>query len=198
MDPRRRVDPDAEILSERAAAHLLARASELDAAREMGTQVAELRVAAAEAGISDIAFNAALVELRNAAQVQAQAPESSPPARWRPRRWGLTGAVATLMALGALWASRRVVPADAAPIPMVEEVLLLRCLSAEEAVELLRPVLAASPNTLVKSRKDAPRVLNVRTTPVEMEKVRAAIAGLDGTSPSACTPQPASAETPRG
>ena len=196
MDPRRRVDPDAEILSEREAAHLLARASELDAARQRGARVAELRAAADEAGISNVAFNAALLEMRNAGQVQA--PEGSRPAGRRPRRWGLTAALATLLAIGALYATRRSLPADAAPGPMVEEVLRLRCLSAEEALALLRPVLAANPNTLVTSRRDAPRVLDVRATPAEMERVRAAIAEYENSAQSSCTPQIGSPVTPPG
>ncbi len=53
-------DRDPEVLSEPAAARLLARASELDELRRAGTSVADLRAAAAEAGISAPAFDAAL------------------------------------------------------------------------------------------------------------------------------------------
>ncbi|HYW30940.1 MAG TPA: hypothetical protein VE869_05480 [Gemmatimonas sp.] len=51
---------DSEIVSESVAARLLARASELDAARRTGVEVADLRTAAMEAGISAASFEAAL------------------------------------------------------------------------------------------------------------------------------------------
>lgn len=54
-----------EVLPPELASQLLARASELDAA-SFGSTVSELREAAAEAGISASAFEAALVEVENA------------------------------------------------------------------------------------------------------------------------------------
>lgn len=53
---------DAERLPEEAARRLLARASELEAARGAELSVAELREAAGEAGISPAAFEQALAE----------------------------------------------------------------------------------------------------------------------------------------
>jgi hypothetical protein len=55
---------DAERLPEKAARQLLARASELEAARVAEVSVAELREAAREAGIAPGAFEQALAELR--------------------------------------------------------------------------------------------------------------------------------------
>ena len=55
--------PDSGVLPEAAAERLLARASELDAARRRGAAVSDLRAAAEEAGISPQAFDAALAEL---------------------------------------------------------------------------------------------------------------------------------------
>ena len=56
---------DAERLPEDAARRLLARASELEAARGAELSVAELREAAREAGIAPAAFEQALAELRD-------------------------------------------------------------------------------------------------------------------------------------
>lgn len=55
---------DAQRLPEEAARRLLARASELEAARGAELSVAELREAAREAGIAPSAFEQALAELR--------------------------------------------------------------------------------------------------------------------------------------
>jgi len=55
---------DAERLPEKAARQLLARASELEAARVAELSVGELREAAREAGIAPGAFEQALAELR--------------------------------------------------------------------------------------------------------------------------------------
>jgi hypothetical protein len=55
---------DAERLPEEAARRLLARASELEAARVIELSVGELREAAREAGIAPGAFEQALAELR--------------------------------------------------------------------------------------------------------------------------------------
>ena len=81
MQDRRRVEPKLEVLSEPAAARLLARASELDATLAAGATLTDLRTAAAEAGISSGAFDAALAEMR--AAEHAPAPDVTP--RPRPR-----------------------------------------------------------------------------------------------------------------
>ena len=144
MDHRRPVKLDAEVLPDSAAAQLLARASELDAARTAGAAVAELRAAAAEAGISTSAFDAALDELQEAGE--ARVPDVSGQQRRRASRRALVAGVAALIAVGALAVTRIRTPA---PTPMVEEALLLRCLSPGEAAELIRPILDLGMNTIV-------------------------------------------------
>ena len=71
---------DAERLPEEAARRVLARASELEAARGAELSVAELREAAREAGIASGAFEQALAEVR------ARDPATRGPAPTRLRR----------------------------------------------------------------------------------------------------------------
>ena len=79
-DERRKLD----LLSEAARERVLARASEIDAAR--GTRVADLRAAATEAGISAEAFDQALAELESEeGGVAIAAPKAS---RRRRKRGG--------------------------------------------------------------------------------------------------------------
>ncbi|HJU73674.1 MAG TPA: hypothetical protein VJ717_07995 [Gemmatimonadaceae bacterium] len=189
MNKRRPTEPDAEVLREPAASRLLARASELDAAQRAGLTVAELRAAATEAGISPYAFEAALTELRDDGQVPASV--AAPPAR-RPRRWAVFG-LAALMALSTLFFARRVVPveADAAAVPTVEEAFLLRCISTEQAAELVRPLLTLPANTVVHSPR-APQVLTIRATPQQMQNVRVLLDRYEGAGSPSCptTPPP--------
>lgn len=185
MHHRRRVKPDTQVLPEPAAAHLLARASELDAARVASAEVAELRAAAAEAGISTGAFDAALGELQEA---QARVPDVSGHHRRRAQRRALAGGVAALIAVGALALTQVRAPAGAAA-PMVEEALLLRGLSPGEAAELIRPLLDLG--TVVYSPSRAPRVLTIRATPAQIEKVRSVLDQYEGAWSLACAPSPA-------
>lgn len=64
MIPGREPGPNAEVLPDAVASRLLTRASELDAMHADSLNVADLRAAASEAGISEAAFEAALGELR--------------------------------------------------------------------------------------------------------------------------------------
>jgi hypothetical protein len=73
--------------------------------------VGELRAAAAEAGISAPAFDAALKEL----QQSGQAP--LPDARRRPRRLGRRFVLAAASMLGILFGSRMLFPVSAASAP---------------------------------------------------------------------------------
>ncbi len=75
-DPAR----DAERVSEEVARRLLARASELEAARGTELSVAELREVAREAGITSVAFEQALAEFRHGADAHTS------PALARPTR----------------------------------------------------------------------------------------------------------------
>ena len=87
---------EAERLPEEAARRLLARATELEAARSADLSVAELREAAREAGITPGAFEQALAEFRGAHPSSVQAPRS---ARWRrlARLWPAALVLAALL-----------------------------------------------------------------------------------------------------
>ena len=74
-------EPDAVRLSEDAAAMLLARASQLDAATANHVSIAELRQAARTAGIAPEAFEQALAEFRSANAI-ASLPKQSPKRPW--------------------------------------------------------------------------------------------------------------------
>jgi len=159
-------EPDRDIIPQRVAERLLARASVLDATQAAGSTVTALRAAALEAGISEGAFDAALAELRGAEQTGA------PEVRERPRRplrmWAMAAMVVALVAV-----SRLAFPVGAPPTPiaatMVEEPLLLQCLSPAEATELIRPLLPLPDNTIVASRDS--RVLTIRGTPEQIGDV---------------------------
>ena len=166
MQDRRRVEPKLEVLSEPAAARLLARASELDATLAAGATLTDLRTAAAEAGISSGAFDAALAEMR--AAEHAPVPDVTPRPRPR-RRWVLVAGAAALILAAATAVVQRT-PADAAAA-MVDEAILLRCLSTEQAAALVRPLLQLSANRIVIS-PHAPEVLTVRGTPAQITQVR--------------------------
>jgi hypothetical protein len=94
-DPER----DTERLPEEAARQLLKRASELEATRGSEVSVAELRLAAREAGIGNGAFEQALAELR--ARDHAQSSVVVPAqrkglARFRPAALVLGGTLVVL------------------------------------------------------------------------------------------------------
>jgi hypothetical protein len=178
--------PDPELLSEAAAARLLARASELDAAGRAGSEVADLRLAAAEAGISAHAFDAALAELQRAGQ--ARAPDVSAPPRRRRLLWAFATGAAAIMAGGALTVWHDWTPAGP---PMVEEAMLLRCLSPGEAAELVRPHLTLRSNRVVYPAANASRVLTLRATPAQLQQVRSVLAAYEGTGSPACATRPA-------
>lgn len=89
-------EPDAVRLSEDAAAMLLARASQLDAANANHVSIAELRTAARTAGIAPDAFEQALAEFRNASAVVT--PAEQPPRR----RWVSRVVVTTFLILAAI------------------------------------------------------------------------------------------------
>ncbi len=86
---------DAERLPEEAARRLLARASELEAARGTELSIAQLREAAHEAGITPGSFEQALAELRARDTVAVAGPAS-------PKRRGLARFWPAALILGAL------------------------------------------------------------------------------------------------
>jgi len=171
----RRVEPDAEVLSARVAERLLKRASELDAVRNSGTAVAELRAAAAEAGISADAFDAALGELQKADQ--APSPVSAVSTRrWRRLFFGLAGVGAIVLALATIVIPMRsVAPATT---NMVQQTIQLNCLSADKALELIRPLLTDPANTIVRPGNSSSTLI-IRATPEQLQNVRSALAQVD-------------------
>jgi hypothetical protein len=178
-------DSSPERLPESVAARLLTRAAELDAVRTGSTSVAELRVIAREAGISTNAFDAALAELR-----ESQVAE--PVARQRARSGVRTFAVsaAAVFVLFSGWVvSRRVVP-EAAAVQIAEASITLRCLSAAQAAELIRPLLRLEWNTIAFTPARDPNVVRIRGTPAQMDQVRDLLRQRDGAGSSACTVRP--------
>ena len=175
--------PDPELLTPATAERLLGRASELDAARSAGYAVAELRATALEAGISTEAFDAALAEMRTAGNAPAVTVQ-----RKQPRRvlaWVIATVTALLVAVGALGLAREPA-ADIGGPALVEEVVMLRCLSSSEAAEMVRPLLAPGSRTTVSTSERTPRVLTVRGTPAEVREVMLLLDRHEGRGSAAC------------
>jgi hypothetical protein len=189
VQKRFHAEPDTERLPEPAATQLLTRASELDAARAAVFSVADLRAAASEAGISACAFDAALAELQGTGQ--AHVPDVRGQPRRRSRLWAFAAAGVALIAAGALAVSHRAPAGEAAVpgAPMVDEAIVLRCLSPGEAAELIRPLLRLRSNTVVYAPAHAPRVLTVRGTPAQLRHVKAVLEKYEGASSPACAPR---------
>ena len=167
-----RSESEREMLPTQVSERLLARAAELDAALNGGTELAKLRAAALEAGISSSAFDTALEELRGA----GQAPAAQSPRR-RPRVATFVLGVCTLLLAGTM-VSRTVirVPVGAT----VEEAFLLRCLPPGEAAELVRPTRELASNVTILLPAHAPRVLRIRATPEQLAEMRALLEREDG------------------
>ena len=195
MDTRPPSKNNPEILQEQEAARLLARASELDVARESGSAVVDLRAAAVEAGISATAFDAALAEL------QGDRKDPLPHVRKRPRRRSRTRALAAAFALilaGALTIARQQAPAGEATqggAQIVEETILLRCLSPVEAAELIRPLLSGT-NAVVSNPSSAPRLLTVRATPAQLQNVKSVLEKYESAPSATCASPPPATVTP--
>jgi hypothetical protein len=164
--------PDHTVLPEPLASRVLERASELDAAQRTGTRVADLRAAAAEAGISQSAFDAAVKELEREQATSLDDSRKGP--RRRYRIWAL-GAIAATITL-VMWAAFRAIPMGVAAVQaeaaLVEQAVVLRCIPAAEATQLIRPVLNLPGNTIVVT-KGAPRVLTIRATSEQLQQVKA-------------------------
>ena len=184
MYHRRRFERGTDVLPEAAAARLLTRASELDAVREAGVALSELRAAATEAGISPASFEAALAELQHADPAPVPDVTEHPPGR--PLKLILAAALAILIAASTV-AVGRGVPAGASP-PVVEQALVLRCLAADEAAELIRPLLQLPTNRVSASAR-TPRVLTISATPEQIRRVRALLDQYDRTGATACASQ---------
>jgi len=179
-------DTESKVLSEPVAARLLERASELDAARSAGLQVEELRAAATQAGISASAFDAALDELQRTGE-PAVAVENERRPRHRSR-WTLTvGFVAMGAAFLLYGIGRNVAPVEA----VVQRSFPLQCLSLAEAGALIRPILAE--NGVAYAPANAQRVLTVRATQAQIDKVRSVLDQQESAGSPACAVRAGSA-----
>ena len=177
-------DPRIDNLPAAQAARLLERASELDAARRNELTVAELRAAALEAGISAEAFEATLAEMQTA-PAQARPVDDRPQRRGR---WTLSLAAIGIVLVGLVGVSREradVAAAEPALAGMVEESIILQCLTPGEAAVLLRPVLRDGASTVTASRT-APRVLTIRARPAGLEQAKQVLAEHERSGTTAC------------
>jgi hypothetical protein len=177
-DPTR-PPPERELLNSATSRRLLERAAELDAEHRAGSELERLRAAAAEAGISATAFDAALEEMRREA---VQPPEPSPSRRSRKRLVSFATAIAIaipFLLVGALVFRRTVVEPRSTTPELSAQVFTLRCLPAGDAAELIRPLIQDARSAVIVSPGQATRTLRVRTTPEQMERVRALIEQRD-------------------
>jgi beta-lactamase regulating signal transducer with metallopeptidase domain len=112
----------------------------------------------------------------------------------KPQNWEARATCATVLASALIFlACSTDAPraAGGAGAAMVEEPLLLRCLSPGEAAELLGPVLRRDSGMTVTHSAHAPRVLTVRATPAQLRNVKALLEQYEGAGSAACASQPA-------
>ena len=160
---------DRELLSQRAARQLLERAGQIDSE---STSVDTLRAAAREAGISEAAFEAALVEVRGNMAGQAVT---------RPRRSmrGIAfGAIAAVLLMAAIVISRR------ASVPRSEigsHEFTVRCISMQSAADIAH--LTLGPDAQV-SWVNGSRTMRARLSADEFAKLQNALAAAAKDAPS--------------
>jgi hypothetical protein len=75
--------------------------------------------------------------------------------------------------------------------PMAEEAIVLRCLSPDEAADLVRPMLQLRENSIVARAGETSRVLTVRGTPAQLQQVKSLLDQQQVAGSPACTPRPA-------
>jgi len=135
------------VIPEELASRLLARASELDVLRSDDLTIVDLRAAAAEAGISGPAFDAALSELRRTGRVRTS---EDVPHRRNVLRWGTALIAGAALIAGGIFAATRPhasnPPAEARPQQPQQEAVL----GATQAV--IRSADGASPITMAVGR----------------------------------------------
>jgi hypothetical protein len=183
------LDADTKVLSESSAARLLARARELDQLHSAGSTVADLRVAATEAGIAAPAFDAALAELQRGNVTRAPALRD----RARRRVVIVTVMVAVLAVATALVvASRRarITEVGISSPPMLDDAIVLQCLAPAEAAEIIKPLLTLRANQVIVRATDAPRVLSLRATAAQLEQVKARLAPYEVAGSPTCRTRP--------
>ena len=177
----RRSDRDREILPDPVATRVLERASELEALRRAGASVAELRSAALEAGISESAFEEALGEIQRAEA--ADAPDIRRATRSRVRIGAAVAAIVLIVT--GIFVRERVAPAPApAPAAVVEQTFTLRCIPANEAASMLRPILVQSGTISFSMR--IPTELKITGSPEQLRQARSILAEQDVPGSPAC------------
>jgi hypothetical protein len=172
--------PDGELLTQTAARELLERAGQIDSD---STSVDTLRAAAREAGISDAAFEAALVEMRRKMAIPAEPVLP----RWRKRLVLTTVAVAMLLAAAAFVIIPRAV--GSARSGMLEHEILVQCLPMRQAQDIAQTLLVSPGNEVRMSQGS--RVLRVRATAAQVN-------GLQSAYESAAKAQAICDNTPAG
>jgi hypothetical protein len=176
-------NPDRESLPEAMAARLLERASELDAAGAAhNVDVSALRAAAREAGISPRAFDAALAEMREGEATGVTHARAHP----RRRIWTSVAAGALLVATGAFYVAERTVPGppSVARVPMIEEAYVLRCLSPQDAMALIRPHLTLRDNSVTVGKESL--VMRIQATLAQQQQVKAVLDQYERAGSSSC------------
>jgi hypothetical protein len=184
-------ETDRKVLPESLATRVLERAVELDQMRTAGSSVADLRSAAAEAGISAGAFDAALAELEHGDRVPAPAA----PKR-KPKRVRLSVIAGTVAVLVGFFAFMRTVPepVQVPAEPMNEEAIVLRCLTPTEAAEVIRPLAQLYPNIVLRTAESS-RVLTIRATEKQLQQIKALLDQHEAPGSTACATRPATPGT---
>src|SRR5688500_4326532 len=176
----RRSERDRQILPDPVATRVLERASELEALRRAGASVADLRAAAVEAGISESAFEEALGEIQRADSAGA-------PAVRRPtlRRLRVAAAVVAFALLGtAVYVIPRIAPAPESAAAVIEQTFTLRCIPANEAASMLRPILVRSGRISFSMR--IPTELKITGTRQQLLQAEWVLAEQDVPGSAAC------------
>jgi hypothetical protein len=155
--------PDRELLTQSAARQLLERAGEIDSE---STTIETLRAAAREAGISDAAFDAALIEMRNSGQQEKPVPR-------RSVRRLLAVLAGVVMLFGA--AVLVVIPrAVGSPRPdMAEHQFIVKCVGIDAAEGIARRMLDGPGNEI--RMVPGTRFMHVRGTVAQVQAVQAAL-----------------------
>jgi hypothetical protein len=148
---------DHELLTQTAARQLLERAGQIDSD---STSVDTLRAAAREAGISEAAFEAALVEMRR----KSAADPKLQPSRFRRRLVMGIVAGAMLLAGAVFYAIPRSV--ESARTDMVDHEIVVQCLSMTVAQDIAQALLVEPGNEVQLSQGS--RVLRVRATAAQV------------------------------
>lgn len=184
--------PQQKVLSEAMVAEVLARASELDQLRASGTAVADLRTAATEAGITADSFDAALAELQNRTPAQGRMARNR--SQWRTRAIIATTVLVLLAAMAMLKVvtpRRTMSDIHVAPPRLIDETIVLQCLTPDEAAELIRPVLNLRENRVVIRPTQNTRLLALSATAVQLQQVKTLLAPYEAAGSPTCATRPA-------